>query len=89
MRLLFRQKIDVRPVDELRRCDAELLHEPFRFSNAALQGLVVAEHDFELEEVSQILDHVEVNARSAGEEQGAMFAHATYRSISQGQRFPE
>ena len=47
------------------------------------------EDDFELEEVAEVFDRVQVNAGPPGQEQGAMFADPPDGAVGQGQRFPQ
>jgi hypothetical protein len=54
-----------------------------RFANAGVGGLILAEDDFELEEMAEILDDVQVNPGSAGNKQSAMLPKPPHHTIGE------
>ena len=51
------------------------------------RGLVVHQHDFELEKMAQAFDAVQVNAGTSNQEESAVLADATDLSVGQRKRF--
>lgn len=85
----LREQIDVGAINELGRLDTQAPHEVFRFANTAVEQLIVAEHDLKLEEVTQVLDNIQVNPGSAGQVQRAMFPHAADNTVRQRESFTQ
>ena len=83
---IFGQKIDVGAFDELMRFDAERCHDLLRFEPAAARGLVIDQHDFQLKEMAQPLNVVEMHSGATDEKQSAVFDHAARLSVGQRQR---
>jgi hypothetical protein len=57
-RLARSEQVDIGTIDQLRRRHTEALHELMRFSNSNVGRFVLAEDDFELQEMPEILDDV-------------------------------
>src|SRR5688572_21749794 len=70
------QQIEIGALDELRIMDAEPLHERVRFRDAALDGFTVAEHHFELEEMTEVFYAIEVDACATRDVEDALLAYA-------------
>jgi len=85
----LRKQVDVGFGDELGWFDPQLLHEFPGFAHARLRRLVLGKHDLELQEVPQTFDSIEVNARSAGQEQGPAFLHPACLSVRQSERLAQ
>jgi hypothetical protein len=69
--------------------DAERGHEAVGFLDACLRALALREDDFQLEEMPQVLDTIEVDARSSNEVQGAMLADAPCLTVGERERLAE
>src|SRR5215467_72356 len=59
------EKVDVGPLHELGRLDAERGHEAMGLRHPCRLRLSLGQHDLQLEEVSELIDAVEVHPRPA------------------------
>src|SRR5689334_3691919 len=85
--LLGQHQVEVGAFDELIGLNSEAIHEFTRFANARVRGFVVHQDDFELEEMAQAFDPVEVDAGTPDQEESAVLADATDLSVGQRKRF--
>ena len=80
-------QVEIGTFDELLGLNSELIHELTRFANSLFGGLVVHQHDFELEKMAETFDAVQVNAGTSNQVESAVFADATDLSVGQRKRF--
>jgi hypothetical protein len=62
------EEIGIRIFDQLVLLDVKFLHEFARFLNAGIRRFIVNQHNLELKKIPQLLDFVEMNARSSYQE---------------------
>ncbi len=86
---LLGQKLEISSFEKVMRLDAELGHEFVCFHGADLRRLILTEHDFELEEMSEPKHSVDMHPGSPDEEQGPLLADAASLPIRERQRLPE
>ena len=80
-------QVEVRPFDQLGGLNAELIHELACLANSLFRGLIVHQHDLELEEMAKAFHSVQVNAGTSNQEESAVFADTTDLSVGQRKRF--
>src|SRR5262245_1944748 len=71
-----RQEVEVGALDELIGRDSQRCHEAMSLGHARLTQFALGQDDLKLQEVSEMLDAIEVNARPADQVEGATFADA-------------
>src|SRR4029450_9408248 len=69
--------------------DAERRHDPVGLCDAGLRWLPLREDDLELEEVPEVLDPVEVDARPSDQIERAMLADASGAAIGERKRLAQ
>jgi hypothetical protein len=62
------EEIDIGIFDQLVWLDVKFLHEFARILNASIRRFIVNPHELELKKIPQLLDFVDMNARSSYQE---------------------
>ena len=76
-----RKQINISVFDELRRLDTELSYEIVSLTRANFWRLTVVKDNLQLEEVTQVLDLIEVHSRTSDHEQRAMLLYSTVSDL--------
>ncbi len=87
--LSLQQEIQIGAFDQPGVLDTETRHDVVSFLHPHLARLVIFQHHFQFEEVTQPFNPVEMDPGSAHQKQGPLFSHSANLAASQGERFPQ
>ena len=85
----MQQEIQIGAFDQPGGLDTETRHDVVSFLHPHLARLVIFQHHFQFEEVTQPFNPVEMDPGSAHQKQGPLFSHSANLAASQGERFPQ